>query len=57
MSTLDQYSTIERVNRYLRRLGQQKSSDMSLILEYDKKYRDLCVWLWYVDTHIGWRGD
>jgi hypothetical protein len=51
-SALDQSSTVERVNRYLHRVEQQKSSNMSIILEYDQESRDLRAWLWYVITHI-----
>jgi hypothetical protein len=53
MSALGQYSAVEHVNHYLRRMGQQSSSDASLILEYDRKIQDLHMWLWY-DIHIDW---
>lgn len=54
MST-GQRSALEQINVYIGRLHQQKSSDMSLILEYDKKYQDLRVWLWYVDIRANKR--
>ena len=54
MTALVQYSAVERVNRYLDRMDQQKSPDTFFILEYDKKIQDLRVWLWYVISRIDW---
>jgi hypothetical protein len=51
-SALDQSSAVERVNHYLHRVEQQKSSNTSIILEYDQESQDLRAWLWYVITHI-----
>ena len=54
MAALGQYSAVEHVNRYLRRMGQQMSSDTSFILEYNRNIQDLRVWLWYDATHTDW---
>ena len=42
LAALDQSSSaVEQVNHYLYCIEQQKSSNMSIILEYDKESQDL----------------